>query len=284
MDWDGLHADKNKWMTTHYTPGRTRKIARVVIHHNAGVRMSTEDCWRAWQTRKASAHYQVEADGTIGQLVHDADTAWHASGANSDGIGVEHANISGPPGWGISDATVEAGAHLVAALCHAYGLGRPTWMVNVFPHSYYNSTACPGLLAGPLRDRYMSRAQYWYDQMTGQTHTAVGSAPATTTPTTATTTEENVMLISTTTPWGATAHALVTTTSAHALGEQEAAAYSAATGAAHHLPWDWYQLLVRQAWERRASLLADMGRTMGETVDAAVSRVIDATKSAAEAA
>lgn len=174
MDWTGLHADKNKWMNKHYDRGRRSKIRRVVIHHNAGVRMSTEDCWRVWQTRKASAHYQVEADGTIGQLVHDRDTAWQASGANSDGIGVEHANISGAPGWGISDATVEAGAHLVAALCRAYGLGRPTWMVNVFPHSHYNATACPGLLAGPLRDRYMARAQYWYDQMTGQAHAAGG--------------------------------------------------------------------------------------------------------------
>jgi hypothetical protein len=34
-----------------------------------------EDVWNWWQTRKASAHYQVESSGRIGQLVWDRDTA-----------------------------------------------------------------------------------------------------------------------------------------------------------------------------------------------------------------
>lgn len=31
-----------------------------------------------WQTRAASAHYQVEANGTVGQLRANSNTAWHA--------------------------------------------------------------------------------------------------------------------------------------------------------------------------------------------------------------
>lgn len=168
MDWNGLHADENRWLNVHYTEGREgREIDKILIHHNAGV-LSVEDCYNVWQDRQASAHYQVEVDGTIGQLVHDADTAWHSGDweTNLRSIGIEHANSGGAAqGWPIADATVEAGAHLVAALCHYYGLGCPTWGVNVFPHQHFQSTACPGQLAGPLRGRYMQRAGEWYDAM-----------------------------------------------------------------------------------------------------------------------
>lgn len=172
-DWKTLEPDKYALVGGHrFTKGRARKVDRLVIHHNAGVRMTTEDCKRLWDTeREASAHYQVEEDGTIGQLVNDWDTAWHAANAdiNARSIGIEHANIGGSPRWQISDATIENGAHLVAALCHAYGLGRPQWGKNVFGHRDFASTSCPHQLApgGEDHDTYMRRAQYWYDQMTG---------------------------------------------------------------------------------------------------------------------
>jgi hypothetical protein len=51
-----------------------RYIKQIVIHHNAGT-LTTETCW---QSRAASAHYQIEADGTVGQLVYDSYTTWHA--------------------------------------------------------------------------------------------------------------------------------------------------------------------------------------------------------------
>ena len=172
MDWNGLHADINHWISSHFTPGRDgHEIDFIVLHHNAG-RLSTADCARVWESRAASAHYQVETDGTIGQLVHDSDTAWHAGDylANCRSIGIEHSNSGGADsGWPVSDATVEAGAHLVAALCVGYGLGRPTWGVNVFPHQYFSSTACPGVLATSRRDEYMHRAGEWYDAMASGT-------------------------------------------------------------------------------------------------------------------
>ena len=172
-DWKTLEPDKYALVGGHrFTKGRARKVDRLVIHHNAGVRMTTEDCKRLWDTeREASAHYQVEEDGTIGQLVNDWDTAWHAANAdiNARSIGIEHANIGGPPRWQISDKTIEEGAHLVAALCHAYGLGRPQWGKNVFGHRDFAPTSCPHQLApgGEDHDTYMRRAVYWYDQMAG---------------------------------------------------------------------------------------------------------------------
>lgn len=169
MDWKNLVADKNLWLPAWcFTPGRTAKIDRIVIHHNAGD-LTTEGCYRVWTGgREASAHYQVEADGTIGQLVHDRDTAWHCRGQNYRSIGIEHANNAFGP-WTVSAETLDAGAHLVAALCLYYGLGRPEWGANVFCHRDFIATACPGELGpgGSQHDAYMARAQAWYDSMAG---------------------------------------------------------------------------------------------------------------------
>lgn len=170
MDYQNLRADVERFLTRHFSQGRDgNNIDKVVIHHNAGC-LSVDDIYNVWQSREASAHYQVTEDGTVGQLVHDWDTAWHAGSweANSSSIGVEHANCGGAgEGWPISDATVIAGARLVAALCWGYNLGRPAWCVNVFPHQYFSSTACPGQLATTHRERYMAEAQRFYDELTG---------------------------------------------------------------------------------------------------------------------
>lgn len=166
MDWENLQPDVYKLLSTHYTAGRSgAKINKIVVHYNAGD-LTVEGCYSVWQTRPASAHYQVESGGRIGQLVNDWDTAWHAGdwNANITSIGIEHANKAG--GY-ITDACLDAGAHLVAALCKYYGLGRPEWLKNVFPHKYFQATACPGQIYGAQKDAYIQRAQEWYDAMTG---------------------------------------------------------------------------------------------------------------------
>ena len=164
MNYETLDADVNKILSKHYTPGRSgKKVTMLVTHYNAGD-LTVEGCYNVWQTREASAHYQVESSGRTGQLVWDGDTAWHASNweANCTSIGIEHAN---QPDGTITEACLDAGAHLVAALCKHFGLGRPQWLVNVFPHKYFAATACPGQIYGSQKDAYIQRAQQWYDQM-----------------------------------------------------------------------------------------------------------------------
>ena len=171
-NWKNCDADVVKIMGKHYTAGRGgRKIDKIVVHYNAG-NLTVEGCWSVWQTRKASAHYQVEDDGRIGQLVWDRDTAWHCGvfSQNQRSIGIEHANR---PNGTITEKCLDNGAHLVAALCHLYGLGRPEWLKNVFPHKYFKSTSCPGQIYGSQKDAYIKRAQKWYDEMAGG-----GSQPA----------------------------------------------------------------------------------------------------------
>lgn len=168
MNYVDLIADENLWIGN-YDRGRSGwALDRVVIHHNAGVRLSHQGVFGAFTSNGTSAHYNVDADGTVAQYVHDGDTAYHAGdyATNCRSIGIEHANIGGAStGWAISEETVESGAHLVAGICAAYGLGRPEWRVNVFPHSDFFSTACPAALRDELAGQYIARAQYWYDHL-----------------------------------------------------------------------------------------------------------------------
>ena len=197
--WETLQPDVYKLMTKHYTAGRGgQRINKIVIHHNGGS-LTMDQIWQVWQTRQASAHYQVDTAGRIGQLVNDQDTAWHAGDwdTNTTSIGIEHSQIPGTGATGpVSSKTLEEGAHLVAALCKAYGLGRPQWWRNVFPHSHFSHTQCPGHLHpnGSQGKLYVSRAQHWFDVMTGSSPTPqTGAAAATTkaeTPTTEQPTDE----------------------------------------------------------------------------------------------
>ena len=164
--WENLDADVVKLLSVHFTKGRSgRSINKVIVHYNAG-NLTVEGCWSVWQNREASAHYQVEDGGRIGQLVYDGDTAWHAGNwdANCSSIGIEHANRADGT---ISEACLDNGAHLVAAVCKHFGLGRPQWLKNVFPHKYFSATSCPGQIYGSQKDAYIQRAQYWYDKMCG---------------------------------------------------------------------------------------------------------------------
>ena len=176
MNFEKCEADVNLILGKHYTPGRNgQKVQYVVVHYNAG-NLTVEGCYSVWQTREASAHYQVESNGRVGQLVWDRDTAWHCGNknvdplSNSKSIGVEHANMADGT---ITETCLDTGAHLVAALCVHFGLGRPEWLKNVFPHKYFASTSCPGEIYGSQKEEYIQRAQYWYDFMTG----AVGTEP-----------------------------------------------------------------------------------------------------------
>jgi hypothetical protein len=177
MDFDNLIADKTIWLTRHYTQGRSGQTVQYLVYHYNDGDLTTEGCYSVWQTREASAHYQVESDGTVGQLVRDADTAWHAGNwdANTKSIGIECAN----QGDSITDEAIESWAHLVAALCKAKGLGRPQDGVNLFPHDHFSPTSCPGpLKAGTTyHARAFARAGEWYDAMVVGTDAGEPSAP-----------------------------------------------------------------------------------------------------------
>lgn len=175
-DFANVQPDEYKLLGRNFSAGRPFGIKGVTIHHMAGD-LNAVQCNGIWGANGCSAHYSVDRNGYIVQHVNDLDRAY----ACGDGIGtgrgndttisIEHANSGSNP-WTVHEKAIESGAHLVAALCLYYGLGRPEWCKNVFPHRYWSATACPGELAGSQRDHYMQRAQAWYDAMKG------GKAPA----------------------------------------------------------------------------------------------------------
>lgn len=166
ISWTDLIADRNMWIGN-FDEGRNGyALDRIVFHHNAGVGMSHEGVAAAFNTNGTSAHYNVDTDGNICQFVHDSDTAWHCPGVNRMSIGIEHANDGGADtGWNVGDVTIDAGAHLAAAICRAYGLGRPELRVNMFPHSDFYSTACPASLRDKYMGEYIDKAQQYYDDL-----------------------------------------------------------------------------------------------------------------------
>lgn len=171
MDWMNVEPDVYRLLNKHYTPGRGgQRIKYIVRHHNAGI-LTIDGCWDVWQTRQASAHYQVENSGRIGQLVNDSDTAWHAADLlrNQQSIGIEHANSGGAnQDWPISDTVIKQGARLAAALCRYYNLGRPEYGKNIKDHKETGQTSCPYHLAagGKYHQAWMNEAQRFYDELT----------------------------------------------------------------------------------------------------------------------
>jgi N-acetyl-anhydromuramyl-L-alanine amidase AmpD len=114
-----------KW----YTQTAGRQVDLVVLHDmEAPERPGTaEGCARYFATCRAqrSAHHCVDVDSIV-QCVREEDVAWHAPGANHNGIGIEHAGYAAQSARDWADAYSERmlrnSAALAAGLCVRYGL------------------------------------------------------------------------------------------------------------------------------------------------------------------
>lgn len=119
------------------TPGQTgsatcqalaapRPIRRVIIHviavPSTALRTGVEAVIAGWQNagRQASSHYLVDRDGTITQMVREADVAFHTPGNNRDSIGIEHADVCNDP-TPLTTQLYERSASLVRDLATRYG-------------------------------------------------------------------------------------------------------------------------------------------------------------------
>lgn len=270
----------------HYYPTRNRPLRLIVMHTmespEAGDTAESVANWFAGPTSPvASAHACIDNDSVVLCLPPTA-TAFAAPGCNADGYQIELAGRAGQGAAGWADAYSQAELQLAAA--HARSIAQ----ANGIPLRHLSNAELAagqsGFIGHDQASQVYGGSDHWdpgpdfpWDQymslVTGQ------AAPASTTPRPVQ--EDTMQLIQTKTPWGTTAYALVTeTTGARALGDQEAQAYNAMLGRFSTVPWDHYQLLVRQAWERQAQLVTALGGTVTQSIDAAVQRVINATKEA----
>jgi len=113
----------------HVTRTNGRRIDLIVVHtmeaderDGAALRCAR---WFQNPRSKASAHYCVDAE-TVIQCVRDEDVAWHAPGANHDGIGIELAGRAAQSRreWAdvYSSATLTRAAELSASLCRRHSI------------------------------------------------------------------------------------------------------------------------------------------------------------------
>lgn len=113
----------------HFTPVSGGRVIDVIVIHameNDEKPAGAENvaAWFAGSSApRASAHYCIDNDSIV-QCVKDSDVAWHAPGANHDGLGFEHAGRSSqrPRDWDdpYSRAELRLSAMLAAEKCRTY--------------------------------------------------------------------------------------------------------------------------------------------------------------------
>jgi N-acetyl-anhydromuramyl-L-alanine amidase AmpD len=101
----------------HSAPGTLAQRNLIVLHITAGPTASSAiNTFRASKSpHRVSAHFVIDRDGTVYQLLPVEDTAWHASACNSRSVGIEHAAVPGT--LPATDEQYAASSKLVTWLC-----------------------------------------------------------------------------------------------------------------------------------------------------------------------
>lgn len=116
-----------------------KKTNRMILHHAAATSCSAEDIHR-WHKQRgwsgAGYHFLVRKDGSVYRLRPEKYVGAHASGANSDSIGIcFEGNFQSET---MGSAQKSAGKELVAYVKSRYGISK------VQRHKDVGSTDCPG--------------------------------------------------------------------------------------------------------------------------------------------
>jgi N-acetyl-anhydromuramyl-L-alanine amidase AmpD len=124
-----------------------KQIHTIVIHATDGGSLLGNVWWLSGGHSHASAHYVVSRDGSIVQLVHLSDIAWHAGNwqTNVHSVGVEHVGETYDPA-GFTTAEYVSSAKLVAWLVRRYAI--PVDRKHIIGHSQVPDPSDPTLLGG----------------------------------------------------------------------------------------------------------------------------------------
>jgi hypothetical protein len=128
------------------------KIDKIVLHCTEGSLASALAEFQRSDSRKVSAHYVIDRNGDIYQMVNDADCANHCMGANAGSIGIEHVG-------GETDALVAPQAAASAALIRWLLQEHQIPRTNIFGHDFTpgysrpGGTSCPDKLFGPVHSQ-----------------------------------------------------------------------------------------------------------------------------------
>ena len=128
------------------------KIDKIVLHCTEGSLASALAEFQRGDSRKVSAHYVIDRNGDIYQMVNDADCANHCMGANAGSIGIEHV---GSETDALAAPQAAASAALIRWLLQEHQIPR----TNIFGHDFTpgysrpGGTSCPDKLFGPVHSQ-----------------------------------------------------------------------------------------------------------------------------------
>lgn len=148
--------------TGHVSRVQHRKT-KVTLHHNGG-RLSHEGVLSVWQVRPASAHFNIDAPGTVAQFVRINEYAWAtgSTAGNQDSISIEMCNETVGPEWKVGEATWKSAARL-AGWIFARVMGTRPNRDTLVRHKYWSATECAGPHTDKVYDQILSLAQQSYD-------------------------------------------------------------------------------------------------------------------------
>lgn len=151
---------------TGHVTHRTYVKKSVTLHHNAG-RLSHEGVLNVWETRPASAHFDIDGQGRACQYVKVNEFAWAAGSTigNQESIHIEMANSSLSPTWGVADATWKGAARLAGWLFAKVIKARPS-SSNLFMHSHWRATECAGPYIRSIWSKVLAEVVKWYGYYT----------------------------------------------------------------------------------------------------------------------
>jgi hypothetical protein len=120
-------------------------IRRIILHYTTSANVQGTISWFQQTKSQVSAHYIVDKNGDIYQMVADSDKAWHAFGENADSIGIEHV---ARPRESLTPAQERATLHLIHWLRAEYKISKEQITCPRFTPHNRNRTDCPYSLFG----------------------------------------------------------------------------------------------------------------------------------------
>jgi LysM repeat protein len=134
------------------------KINSIILHYTtAGTVQSTINHFKN-RASEVSAHYIIDKNGDIYQMVQDGDKAWHAGNANRHSIGIEHVARVGDE---LTEAQEKSSIALIRWLMSEYKISKD----NIKGHKQVGSTSCPGNIFGDnIDDGNLPKLKSWIDK------------------------------------------------------------------------------------------------------------------------
>jgi hypothetical protein len=128
-----------------YSSRNGASINMIVLHSTTVAAVDGTINWFLDPKSQVSAHYVVDKNGDIYQMVRDDRSAWHAKAINSRSIGIEHVGTADDR---LTGAQSRASAQLVRWLAAQYGIPAANVLGHRFAPCNEGTTDCPNHLFG----------------------------------------------------------------------------------------------------------------------------------------